>query len=108
MMGIIAIKGSLVTNLGSLYLKINPYALFQRRLKIEQAKLNDLKVYVKNFDDFLQNLISLFGKSSLSHDAKGLKWFKVIECSRMVFYNLQLENTLELLFTNRKFWMNMI
>ncbi len=102
--GISAIKESNpVTKLGSLYLKINPYDLFQRKLKIEQAKLNDLRVYVKNFDDFLQNLISLFGQSSLSHKTTGLKWFETIECSRMVFYNLQLENPLELLFTNREF-----
>ncbi len=102
--GITAIKESNpVTKLGSLYLRINPYDLFQRRLKIEQAKLNDLKVYVKNFDDFLQNLISLFGQSSLSHNTNALKWFETVECSRMVFYNLQLENPLELLFTNRQF-----
>ena len=58
---------------------------------------------MKNFDDFLQNLISLFGKSSESSKFKGLRWFKVIECSRMVFIILQLENPLELLFTNREF-----
>lgn len=92
-----------VVELDSLFIRINPLDLLQKRLTISQSKLYDLKVHVRNFDEFIQNLVSLFGQNSQSQSGSMSHWFDSISCSNMYFYNLQLRNTLEMLFTNREF-----
>ena len=91
-----------VADLDSLYVRINPLDLIQRRLTIVQSKLNELEIHVKNLDDFFTNLVALFGNETRGDVGGALKWFDSISCSDLTFYNLQLRNPLELLFTNRE------
>jgi len=90
-----------LVELGSVYLKVNPFDLISRELTIEQAKVHDIEVSVANLDDFFQNLVNL-SESQEALSRETFEIFRSVSCSRLMFYNLKLVNPLELFLSKQE------
>ncbi|MCO4783031.1 MAG: translocation/assembly module TamB domain-containing protein [Candidatus Cloacimonetes bacterium] len=90
-----------IARVGTLFVKVNPWKLFEKHLEIELAKITNIEVAVENAEEFFQNLVGILGgktRDAISQE----KVFDRVSCSRMFFYNLNLKRPLGLLFARDK------